>query len=113
MSVCSQLCIFLYSGPRYNVDDIPVEKLHLERALDDDSAAEGVTGHRVTVAISVTRRTRVFGDQTRCLHTFPLTLHSVSYIRWYKDHVASECRSNLQGYMHDENKLIKKKYKAR
>lgn len=48
-------------SPRYNVDDIPVDKLHLERALDDDSAAEGVTGHR---------------------------------------------------YMHDENKLIKKKYKA-
>lgn len=48
-------------SPRYNVWEIPVDKLHLERALDDDSAAEGVTGHR---------------------------------------------------YMHDENKLIKKKYKA-
>ncbi|CAE7358857.1 CFAP47 [Symbiodinium natans] len=48
-------------SPRYNVDDIPVDRLHLERALDDDSAARGVTGHR---------------------------------------------------YMHDENKLIKKKYKA-
>ncbi|CAE7251415.1 unnamed protein product, partial [Symbiodinium pilosum] len=47
-------------SPRYNVDDIPVDRLHLERALDDDSAARGVTGHR---------------------------------------------------YMHDENKLIKKKYK--
>ena len=33
-------------SPRYNVDDLPVDKLHLERALDDDSAAEGVTGHR-------------------------------------------------------------------
>ena len=33
-------------GPRYNVDDLPMEKLHLERALDDDSAARGVTGHR-------------------------------------------------------------------
>ena len=53
---CSQLFLLLYSGPRYNVDDIPVDKLHLERALDDDSAAEGVTGHRVTVALSVTSR---------------------------------------------------------
>eukprot|EP00437_Effrenium_voratum_P048369 CAMPEP_0181539342 /NCGR_PEP_ID=MMETSP1110-20121109/76325_1 /TAXON_ID=174948 /ORGANISM="Symbiodinium sp., Strain CCMP421" /LENGTH=362 /DNA_ID=CAMNT_0023670957 /DNA_START=20 /DNA_END=1105 /DNA_ORIENTATION=+ len=33
-------------SPRYNVDDIPVDRLHLERALDDDSAARGVTGHR-------------------------------------------------------------------
>ena len=49
----TQLCICLYSGPGYNVDDIPVDKLHLERALDDDSAAEGVTGHRVTVTVSV------------------------------------------------------------
>eukprot|EP00931_Biecheleriopsis_adriatica_P036216 TRINITY_DN2086_c0_g1_i7.p1 TRINITY_DN2086_c0_g1~~TRINITY_DN2086_c0_g1_i7.p1 ORF type:complete len:2928 (-),score=554.29 TRINITY_DN2086_c0_g1_i7:9-8792(-) len=48
-------------SPRYNVDDIPAEKLHVERALDDDSGARGVTGHR---------------------------------------------------YVHDENKLIKKKYKA-
>ncbi|CAE8600907.1 unnamed protein product, partial [Polarella glacialis] len=48
-------------SPRYNVDDIPVEKLALQRALDDDSGARGVTGHR---------------------------------------------------YVHDENKLIKKKFKA-
>ena len=39
------------SGPRYNVWEIPVDKLHLERALDDDSAAEGVTGHRCMAAI--------------------------------------------------------------
>ena len=37
-------------GPRYNVDDIPVDRLHLERALDDDSAARGVTGHRALVS---------------------------------------------------------------
>jgi hypothetical protein len=33
-------------SPRYSVDDIKPEKLRLERALDDDSGARGVTGHR-------------------------------------------------------------------
>lgn len=28
-----------------------MDKLHLERALDDDSAAEGVTGHRHMAAM--------------------------------------------------------------
>lgn len=48
-------------SPRYNVDEIKPEKLYLQRPLDDDNAARGVTGLR---------------------------------------------------YVHDENKLIKKKFKA-
>lgn len=48
-------------SPRYSVDEIAPEKLWLQRALDDDSGARGVTGHR---------------------------------------------------YIHDESKLIKKKFKA-
>jgi hypothetical protein len=48
-------------SPRYSVDDIPAERLWLQRPIDDEDGARGVTGHR---------------------------------------------------YVHDENKLIKKKFKA-
>jgi hypothetical protein len=33
-------------SPRYRVDDIPNEKLHLQRPLDEEGGARGVTGHR-------------------------------------------------------------------
>ena len=48
-------------SPKYSVDHIPADKLHLQRALDDENGARGVTGHR---------------------------------------------------YVHDENKLVKRKFKA-
>lgn len=75
-----------------------MDKLHLERALDDDSAAEGVTGHRHMAAMG--------GSQCKAEYFLNTTTAWATRV--------NQCSgvAVLSGYMHDENKLIKKKYKA-